>query len=277
MGTTSLVSHYGPVVNPLSPEHVAGGSSGGSAAAVAAGLCFATFDTDAIGSARLPAACCGVTALKPTPGRLSANGILAGQPADETIVLLAHTSVMARSADDVALAFAALTGAGDATSRVAPRSARTHDRPTIGIVSNALGTARARRLLAEVVQLLRSRGSAVREVDVPFDAARFDTASIAEDRASVGDRLFSSVDVLVLPTLADDIPTTTEARRRGEQAVSPANTFFCNYFGIPAVSVPFQPDEGALPVSLQFVGPPGGEPIILEVAGEAASTRIAQA
>jgi aspartyl-tRNA(Asn)/glutamyl-tRNA(Gln) amidotransferase subunit A len=82
MGTTSLVSHFGPVVNPLSPEHVAGGSSGGSAAAVAAGLCFATIDTDAIGSARLPAACCGVTALKPTPGRLSAKGILAGEPAD---------------------------------------------------------------------------------------------------------------------------------------------------------------------------------------------------
>jgi aspartyl-tRNA(Asn)/glutamyl-tRNA(Gln) amidotransferase subunit A len=277
MGTTSLVSHFGPVVNPLSPEHVAGGSSGGSAAAVAAGLCFATIDSDAIGSARLPAACCGVTALKPTPGRLSAKGILAGEPADETIVLLAHTSVTARSPDDVALAFAALTGAGDATSPVASRSAGTHDRPTIGVVRNALGTARALRVLAEVVELLRSRGSAVRDVDVRFDAARFDATSIAEDRASFGDRLFSSADVLVLPTLADEIPTTSEARLRGEQAVSPANTFFCNYFGIPAVSVPFHAGEGALPVSLQFVGLPGGEQIVLGVAGEAASTRVAEA
>jgi aspartyl-tRNA(Asn)/glutamyl-tRNA(Gln) amidotransferase subunit A len=137
-------------------------------------------------------------------------------------------------------------------------------------VRNAPGTARALRVRAEVVERLRSRGSAVREVEVPFEAARFDTASIAEDRASVGDRLFSSVDVLVLPTLADEFPTTSEARRRGEQAVSPANTFFCNYFGIPAVSVPFQAGEGALPVSLQFVGPPGGEQTILGVAGEAA-------
>jgi aspartyl-tRNA(Asn)/glutamyl-tRNA(Gln) amidotransferase subunit A len=190
-------------------------------------------------------------------------------------VLLAHTSVTARSPDDVALAFAALTGAGDATSPVAPRSAGTHDRPTIGVVRNALGTARALRVLAEVVELLRSRGSAVRDVDVRFDAARFDATSIAEDRASFGDRLFSSADVLVLPTLADEIPTTSEARRRGEQAVSPANTFFCNYFGIPAVSVPFHAGEGALPVSLQFVGPPGGEQIVLGVAGEAASTRVA--
>jgi aspartyl-tRNA(Asn)/glutamyl-tRNA(Gln) amidotransferase subunit A len=70
MGTTSLDSHSGPVVNPWSSSHVAGGSSGGSAVAVSAGLCYATVDTDAIGSGRLPAAVCGVTCHKPTFGLL---------------------------------------------------------------------------------------------------------------------------------------------------------------------------------------------------------------
>ena len=64
MGTTSVQSHFGPVRNPWNEAYVAGGSSGGSAAAVAAGLCFATVDTDAIGSCRLPAAICGVVLRK---------------------------------------------------------------------------------------------------------------------------------------------------------------------------------------------------------------------
>ena len=55
-GTTSVTSYFGAVHNPWDLNYVAGGSSGGSAAAVAAGLCFATLDTDAIGSCRLPAA-----------------------------------------------------------------------------------------------------------------------------------------------------------------------------------------------------------------------------
>ena len=64
MGTTSLVSYYGPVHNPWDSRHIAGGSSGGSAAAVASGMCDATLDTDTIGSCRLPAACCGVVGFR---------------------------------------------------------------------------------------------------------------------------------------------------------------------------------------------------------------------
>jgi len=68
MGTTSLVSYYGPVHNPWNRDYIAGGSSGGSAAAVACGMCYATLDTDAIGSCRLPASCCGVVGFKGTYG-----------------------------------------------------------------------------------------------------------------------------------------------------------------------------------------------------------------
>jgi aspartyl-tRNA(Asn)/glutamyl-tRNA(Gln) amidotransferase subunit A len=68
MGTTGLESYFGPVRNPWSAEHIPGGSSSGSAAAVASGMCYATVDTDAIGSCRLPAACCGVVGFKGTNG-----------------------------------------------------------------------------------------------------------------------------------------------------------------------------------------------------------------
>jgi aspartyl-tRNA(Asn)/glutamyl-tRNA(Gln) amidotransferase subunit A len=64
MATTGLTSYFGPVRNPWNGDYVTGGSSAGSAAAVAAGLCFATVDTDAVGSVRLPAACCGVVGFK---------------------------------------------------------------------------------------------------------------------------------------------------------------------------------------------------------------------
>jgi aspartyl-tRNA(Asn)/glutamyl-tRNA(Gln) amidotransferase subunit A len=104
MGTTSLDSHFGPVVNPWNARYEAGGSSGGSAVAVAAGLCFATVDTDAVGSGRLPAAICGVTCHKPTFGLLSPAGILAGEKADPAILLLSHPCVTARSVEDIVLA-----------------------------------------------------------------------------------------------------------------------------------------------------------------------------
>ena len=61
-----LESCFGPVRNPWNEDFIPGGSSSGSAAAVAAGLCYATLDTDAIGSCRLPAACCGVIGFKGT-------------------------------------------------------------------------------------------------------------------------------------------------------------------------------------------------------------------
>src|SRR6185437_15660747 len=103
MGTTSLDSAFGPVVNPWNAHYVAGGSSGGSAAAVAAGLCFATLDTDAIGSCRLPAACCGVVGFKGTYGLISPRGILEGEEADEMILWLSHPAIPTRNVEDTVL------------------------------------------------------------------------------------------------------------------------------------------------------------------------------
>jgi aspartyl-tRNA(Asn)/glutamyl-tRNA(Gln) amidotransferase subunit A len=75
-GGSSLVSYFGDVHNPWNAEHIAGGSSGGSAAAVAAGLCYAAIGTDTAGSIREPAALCGCVGIKPTYGRVSARGVI---------------------------------------------------------------------------------------------------------------------------------------------------------------------------------------------------------
>jgi aspartyl-tRNA(Asn)/glutamyl-tRNA(Gln) amidotransferase subunit A len=95
---------YGPTWNPWNFERTAGGSSGGSAAAVAAGLCYAAVGTDTGGSIRIPAAYCGVAGLKPTYGLVSLEGII---PLSWS---LDHAGPIARSSADTAILLAALGG-----------------------------------------------------------------------------------------------------------------------------------------------------------------------
>lgn len=75
-GGSSVISAYGPVHNPWNPDHITGGSSGGSAASVAAGFTLAAIGTDTAGSVREPASLCGIVGLKPTYGRVSTQGVI---------------------------------------------------------------------------------------------------------------------------------------------------------------------------------------------------------
>jgi aspartyl-tRNA(Asn)/glutamyl-tRNA(Gln) amidotransferase subunit A len=91
-GVTSNNPHFGPVHNPWDLARIPGGSSGGSAAAVAAGLCFGSIGTDTGGSIRIPSALCGVVGLKPTFGRVSVQDVIPLSPHLDCVGPLARTS-----------------------------------------------------------------------------------------------------------------------------------------------------------------------------------------
>jgi aspartyl-tRNA(Asn)/glutamyl-tRNA(Gln) amidotransferase subunit A len=103
-GGSSMVSYFGEVRNAWNSAHIAGGSSGGSATAVAARLGFGAIGTDTAGSVREPAALCGVVGLKPTYGRVSARGVI---PLSAS---LDHVGPIARTVADVAVIFQAIAG-----------------------------------------------------------------------------------------------------------------------------------------------------------------------
>jgi len=115
-GGTTVTTYYGPVRNPWNRERITGGSSGGSAAAIAAGLCYGALGTDTGGSIRGPAAYCGIAGLKPTYGRVSNRGVI---PLSWT---LDHTGPMSRTVGDAAVMLQVLAGydPADATTVDAP-------------------------------------------------------------------------------------------------------------------------------------------------------------
>jgi aspartyl-tRNA(Asn)/glutamyl-tRNA(Gln) amidotransferase subunit A len=90
-GVTSNNPHYGPVHNPWDLSRIPGGSSGGSAAAVAAGLCYGSVGTDTGGSIRIPASLCGIVGLKPTLGRVNVDGVIPLSPRLDCVGPLART------------------------------------------------------------------------------------------------------------------------------------------------------------------------------------------
>jgi len=104
MGSSNETSYFGPVKNPWNQDFVPGGSSGGSASAVAARLCAAATGTDTGGSIRQPAALCGITGIKPTYGTVSRYGMIAFASS------LDQAGPMARSAEDCALMLNVMTG-----------------------------------------------------------------------------------------------------------------------------------------------------------------------
>ncbi len=103
-GGSSLVSHFGDVHNPWNHSHISGGSSGGSAAAVTAGLAYAAIGTDTAGSIREPAALCGCVGIKPTYGRVPSRGVI------PLSVSLDHVGPLASCVADAAIVLQAIAG-----------------------------------------------------------------------------------------------------------------------------------------------------------------------
>ncbi len=104
LGVTNINPHYGPSRNPWDTARITGGSSGGAAAALAAGLCLGALGSDTGGSIRIPASLCGIVGLKPTYGRVSLQGVV---PLSWN---LDHAGPMARTVTDAAVLLQAIAG-----------------------------------------------------------------------------------------------------------------------------------------------------------------------
>ena len=124
-GVTTNNPHYGPTRNPWDLDRIPGGSSGGSAAAVAAGLCYGSIGTDTGGSIRIPASLCGIVGLKPGSDRVSAAGVV---PLSRT---LDFVGPLARTVADAALLFSMLLDESKLAAH--PKKSRRHQKFALGL------------------------------------------------------------------------------------------------------------------------------------------------
>lgn len=290
-GVTGLNAWTGTAANPLYPGRVPGGSSSGSAAAVAAGLCDIALGTDTGGSIRIPAACCGVYGLKPSFGRISRRGVMPAESSLDCVGPFAANLAMIERA--MAMLDPTFRGESVATA------------PTIGVVAVDADSA----VLATLQDRLIASGAVLKPVVLPGMKAAFDaglTIIGAENWAALGhlaqsdamgadvrtrllaasaiaanevaeaeqvraafiaevDEALAGVDALVLPTMPD-FPLTLEEAADARAAIRV--TAFVRPFnlsGHPALSIPLEAPNG-LPVGLQLVGRRGEDARLCAIA-----------
>lgn len=304
LGTTSAVSHYGAVANPWDLQRVAGGSSGGSAAAVAASLCFGAVGTDTGGSIRVPAACCGIVGFKPTFGVVSTRGIFAVSDSFD------HAGPLCRTVEDAALMFAAMTD--HQVARESQRSNRPDvSRLRVGTFADPVtisGTAidpEIARVVNEAIQVIRGLVANVRDAElaVPFQLGQLIDADLyathatylaksanlydsrtrkdiekgrgvsEADRAKLRaalkqhrEQIRSSFDNLDVVVL----PTLPKLPVKISDAVDPFAVQDCTFAfslgGLPSISVPCGFSSSGLPIGLLVSGPAFGEKQLFSLA-----------
>ena len=305
-GGSSLISHFGPARNPVNVDFIAGGSSGGSAAAVATGMCFAAIGTDTAGSIREPAALCGVVGLKPTYGLVSTRGII------PLSISLDHAGPITRSVEDAAIVLNA----------IAEKPAKFRENLPLGVSKFTVGIPRKYffenldpQILAAVeqaIQQLTELGYVIRDLELPvnedrtvflFESHAYHLDKIASSpelydpetlrRVRVGDEITEAVyrsallelqktrheivgkirevNVLITPTTPIPTPRISDltediSRLRPAEIVLLRNTRPMNVWGLPAISVPCGVTSQGLPIGLQIAGAPGKEGTILRAA-----------
>ena len=305
-GGSSVISASGAVRNPVDPEYIAGGSSGGSAAAVTAEMCYAAIGTDTAGSVREPAALCGIVGLKSSYGLVSARGVI------PLSVSLDHVGPLTRSVEDAALLLDELTGRR-AKYRDCLRQGRRDlvigvprdsffddvDFEVAAAVEGALDCLAGcgshvvdielrvnndrtlqmaeayeyhRQLIAQHGDLYhpetRRRILAGKAITrEQHDAARREFQSERENIK----KLFNGIDLLITPTTPIPAPKISDLTRdpdalRPAELVLLRNTRPVNVWGLPAISVPCGKTSRGLPIGLQIVGPPNGDAIVLQAA-----------
>lgn len=166
-GVTSDNPHFGPVHNPWDVSRIPGGSSGGSAASVAAGLCFGSIGTDTGGSVRIPASLCGIVGLKPTFGRISLDGVFPLSPRLDCVGPLARTVL------DAALLLQPILPRvkGEPAPRVLEKSSPTLRKVTMGIPKEIVPdplSIDVYLVFEEAIRVLKKLGVKCKDVSLPL-------------------------------------------------------------------------------------------------------------
>jgi aspartyl-tRNA(Asn)/glutamyl-tRNA(Gln) amidotransferase subunit A len=294
-GVTTINPFFGTTRNPADRTRIPGGSSGGSAAAVAAQLCAAATGSDTGGSVRIPAALCGCVGFKPSHGRISTQGLIAASPTFD------HVGFLTRTVEDAQILFRAVTEDADRSLTNPIRVGVPNNYFFDGMapeVETAFGGATAR---------MGSLGARIISVSVPIDNktmsrvfdpvfmfelwGRFgadwrtnpgsfskqfsgifsvERPPVAEYEAGLAalkeyqsaiDKLFDSVDVIATPTVLMTAPPIT-GPIDGMKILR--NTWPFNAAGTPAISIPIT--KTGLPVGLQLIGRRREDDKLLEIA-----------
>jgi amidase len=292
-------AHYGTPVNPVAEDRIPGGSSSGSAVAVAAGLADIGLGTDCGGSIRLPASYCGIWGIRPTHGRIAANGCLTLAHSFDTVgwfardgatlasvfEVLAH-SLVSNEASDIKLhapreLLAALNPAVHAAFGEVMRKLGVAERPASDDISLS-DWAQAFRVLqgAEIAQQhgawarehLGSFGADIRarfEACLTIDSAQIQRAQftrVAANRAMAS--AFSAPGTYWLtPTLPWIAPRTDASNAEVDDIRTRSQQMLCiaGLVGLPQVNLPWTTFDGA-PLGLSVIGPRGGDEGVLAVA-----------